>query len=47
MGGLDGGAADAHRDGWDHYLNRLRRTAEGETEGADPEPSHRHQIGIR
>jgi uncharacterized protein YndB with AHSA1/START domain len=34
--GLDGRAADAHRGGWAHYLNRLRRTAEGEHVGPDP-----------
>ncbi|CPR05657.1 ArsR family transcriptional regulator [Mycobacterium bohemicum DSM 44277] len=34
--GLEGGAADAHRGGWTHYLDRMRRTAEGEDVGADP-----------
>jgi uncharacterized protein YndB with AHSA1/START domain len=34
--GLEDGAADAHRGGWDHYLDRLRRTAEGEDVGLDP-----------
>jgi uncharacterized protein YndB with AHSA1/START domain len=34
--GLDDGAADAHSDGWAHYLDRLRRTAEGDHVGPDP-----------
>jgi uncharacterized protein YndB with AHSA1/START domain len=34
--GLEGAAADAHRGGWAHYLDRLRRTAEGEDVGTDP-----------
>ena len=34
--GLGDAAADAHRDGWGHYLDRLRRTAEGEEVGPDP-----------
>ncbi|OMC57812.1 ATPase [Mycobacterium sp. IS-836] len=34
--GLEGGAADAHHGGWVHYLDRLRRTAEGEDVGKDP-----------
>lgn len=34
--GLEGGAADAHHGGWAHYLDRLRRLAEGENVGADP-----------
>ena len=34
--GLEDRAADAHRGGWAHYLNRLRRTAEGEHVGPDP-----------
>jgi uncharacterized protein YndB with AHSA1/START domain len=34
--GLEDGAADAHRIGWGHYLNRLRRGAEGELVGPDP-----------
>jgi uncharacterized protein YndB with AHSA1/START domain len=34
--GLDNGAADAHRCGWVHYLDRMRRTAEGEDVGKDP-----------
>ena len=29
-------AADAHQGGWGHYLDRLRRTAEGEQVGPDP-----------
>jgi uncharacterized protein YndB with AHSA1/START domain len=33
---LDSRAADAHSAGWAHYLDRLRRTAEGEDVGADP-----------
>jgi uncharacterized protein YndB with AHSA1/START domain len=33
---LDARAADAHKDGWAHYLDRLRRTAEGEPVGPDP-----------
>lgn len=31
-----GDAADAHQGGWAHYLDRLRRTAEGEDVGPDP-----------
>lgn len=34
--GLEAGAADAHAGGWAHYLDRLRRTAEGELVGPDP-----------
>jgi uncharacterized protein YndB with AHSA1/START domain len=34
--GLEDGAADAHSGGWAHYLNRLRRTAEGDRVGPDP-----------
>jgi uncharacterized protein YndB with AHSA1/START domain len=34
--GLEDAAADAHHGGWRHYLDRLRRTAEGEDVGADP-----------
>ena len=34
--GLDDGAADAHRGGWTHYLDRLRRSGEGQAVGADP-----------
>ncbi|SOX53410.1 ATPase [Mycobacterium ahvazicum] len=34
--GLDEPAADAHRGGWAHYIDRMRRTAEGEDVGADP-----------
>jgi uncharacterized protein YndB with AHSA1/START domain len=34
--GLEDAAADAHRGGWGHYLDGLRRTAEGEHVGADP-----------
>jgi uncharacterized protein YndB with AHSA1/START domain len=34
--GLEDRAADAHRGGWRHYLDRLRRTAEGEDVGTDP-----------
>ncbi len=34
--GLDDPAADAHSGGWAHYLDRMRRTAEGEHVGADP-----------
>lgn len=34
--GLEDGAADAHRGGWRHYLNRLRRIAQGEDVGPDP-----------
>lgn len=29
-------AADAHQGGWRHYLDRLRRTAQGEHVGPDP-----------
>jgi uncharacterized protein YndB with AHSA1/START domain len=34
--GLDDGAADAHQGGWQHYLDRLRRSAEGKDVGPDP-----------
>ncbi|OBG35182.1 SRPBCC domain-containing protein [Mycobacterium sp. E3198] len=34
--GLDDGAARAHDGGWTHYLDRLRRNAEGDDVGADP-----------
>jgi uncharacterized protein YndB with AHSA1/START domain len=34
--GLEDAAADAHQGGWGHYLDRLRRTAEGEQVGPDP-----------
>ena len=34
--GLRDRAADAHSGGWVHYLDRLRRTAEGERVGPDP-----------
>jgi uncharacterized protein YndB with AHSA1/START domain len=34
--GLEDEAAEAHRGGWAHYLDRLRRTAEGEDVGPDP-----------
>jgi uncharacterized protein YndB with AHSA1/START domain len=34
--GLDGRAADAHQGGWAHYLDRLRRSAEGDVVGPDP-----------
>jgi uncharacterized protein YndB with AHSA1/START domain len=34
--GLEDGAADAHQGGWRRYLDRLRRTAEGEDVGTDP-----------
>jgi uncharacterized protein YndB with AHSA1/START domain len=34
--GLEDAAADAHQGGWGHYLDRLRRTAEGEEVGPDP-----------
>jgi len=34
--GLDERAAEAHRGGWAHYLDRMRRTAEGERVGPDP-----------
>ena len=34
--GLDDAAAKAHQGGWGHYLDRLRRTAEGEHVGPDP-----------
>ena len=34
--GLDGPAADAHHGGWTHYLDRLRRRAEGCDLGPDP-----------
>jgi uncharacterized protein YndB with AHSA1/START domain len=34
--GLEDLAADAHHGGWTHYLDRLRRAAEGRPPGADP-----------
>jgi uncharacterized protein YndB with AHSA1/START domain len=34
--GLGDRAADAHRGGWQHYLDRLRRLAAGEPPGPDP-----------
>ena len=34
--GLDDLAAGAHNGGWTHYLDRLRRRAEGSTVGPDP-----------
>ncbi len=34
--GLEDRAADAHGAGWAHYLDRLRRTAEGAAPGPDP-----------
>ncbi len=34
--GLDDAAAHAHEGGWGHYLDRLRRAAEGEPVGPDP-----------
>jgi uncharacterized protein YndB with AHSA1/START domain len=34
--GLDDLAADAHHGGWMHYLDRLRRRAEGSNVGPDP-----------
>jgi uncharacterized protein YndB with AHSA1/START domain len=34
--GLEDRAADAHEGGWRHYLDRLRRTAEGQDVGPDP-----------
>lgn len=34
--GLQDGAAEAHQAGWAHYLDRMRRTADGEEVGADP-----------
>jgi uncharacterized protein YndB with AHSA1/START domain len=34
--GLGDAAADAHQGGWRHYLDRLRRTAQGEHVGPDP-----------
>jgi uncharacterized protein YndB with AHSA1/START domain len=34
--GLGDAAADAHRGGWAHYLDRLRRAAEGDGPGPDP-----------
>lgn len=34
--GLEDRAAEAHRGGWAHYLNRLRRTAQGERVEPDP-----------
>jgi uncharacterized protein YndB with AHSA1/START domain len=33
--GLEDRAADAHRAGWAHYLDRLRRAAEGAPPGRD------------
>jgi uncharacterized protein YndB with AHSA1/START domain len=46
--GLDDHAAEAHQGGWAHYLNRMRRSAEGEDVGTDPwadrrVPSHQSQ----
>jgi uncharacterized protein YndB with AHSA1/START domain len=34
--GLEDRAADAHRGGWAHYLDRMRSTAEGRHVGPDP-----------
>ncbi|AGB22951.1 hypothetical protein Mycsm_02616 [Mycobacterium sp. JS623] len=34
--GLEGGAVDAHRGGWAHYLDRLCSAAEGRPPGPDP-----------
>jgi uncharacterized protein YndB with AHSA1/START domain len=34
--GLTDAAAQAHQGGWGHYLDRLRRTAEGHDVGPDP-----------
>jgi uncharacterized protein YndB with AHSA1/START domain len=34
--GLDDLAAGAHQGGWAHYLDRLRRLAEGSAVGPDP-----------
>ncbi len=34
--GLGERAAEAHQDGWCHYLGRLRRSAEGCSPGPDP-----------
>jgi uncharacterized protein YndB with AHSA1/START domain len=34
--GLDDVAAVAHQAGWTHYLDRLRRRAEGSSPGPDP-----------
>jgi uncharacterized protein YndB with AHSA1/START domain len=34
--GLDDLAAEAHRGGWEHYLDRLRSAAEGRPPGPDP-----------
>jgi hypothetical protein len=34
--GLRDRAADAHQGGWAHYLDRLRRIAEGHLLGPDP-----------
>jgi uncharacterized protein YndB with AHSA1/START domain len=34
--GLSDGAADAHQGGWQHYLDRLRHTAQGDPVGPDP-----------
>lgn len=49
--GLDDDAADAHRGGWAHYLDRLRRTAEGHPPGPDPWADRRvptpEQLGRR
>ena len=39
--GLRDAAADAHRDGWLHYLGRLRTLAHGEPPGPDPLARHR------
>jgi uncharacterized protein YndB with AHSA1/START domain len=34
--GLEDRAADAHQGGWAHYLDRLRRAAQGQEVGPDP-----------
>ena len=34
--GLDGAAAEAHADGWAHYLSRLGEAAAGRPPGPDP-----------
>jgi uncharacterized protein YndB with AHSA1/START domain len=34
--GLTDAAADAHQGGWAHYLDRLRRAAQGHHPGPDP-----------
>jgi uncharacterized protein YndB with AHSA1/START domain len=34
--GLTDAAADAHQGGWAHYLDRLRRAAQGDHPGPDP-----------